>query len=89
MTTCSQTLRENPAEHDMIAELLDVPITNGKTSSYARELDEDPTIIESLSKGLELQLHWSRKEDRLHEKGQDRIPSRQTILENCDQYISS
>src|ERR1700720_1774938 len=50
MNTCSRTLRENPEEHDMITKLLDSPITNGKASNDAKELDEDPTIIVSLSK---------------------------------------
>ena len=54
MNMCNQTLRENPEERNVIAELLDSPITNGKTSSDAGESDKDPTIFESLSKGLEL-----------------------------------
>ena len=54
MNTHSRTLRENPEEHDVITKLLDSPITNGKASNDAEESDEDPTIIESLSKGLEL-----------------------------------
>src|ERR1700723_1364688 len=55
--TRSRTLRENPEEHDIIAENLDSPITNGKASNDAEESDEDPTIIESLSHGPELRLH--------------------------------
>jgi len=54
MNTCSRTLRENPEECDVIAELLDSPITNGKASNDAEESAKDPTIIESLSKGPEL-----------------------------------
>src|SRR6202041_3144998 len=40
MNMCCQTLRENPEEHDVIAELLDSPITNGKASNDAKESDE-------------------------------------------------
>src|SRR6202040_1895105 len=54
MSTCSQTLRKNPEERNVIAERLDSPITNGKASNDTKELDKDPTIIESLSHGPEL-----------------------------------
>ena len=57
MNTHSQTLRENPEECDVIAERLDLPITNGKASNDAEESDEYPTIFESLSNGPELRLH--------------------------------
>ena len=63
MNTCSQTLRENPEERNMIPESLDSPITNGKASNDAEESDEDPTIIESLSHGPELQLHVEKTAD--------------------------
>src|ERR1700720_4329675 len=49
MNMHSRTLRENPEECDVITELLDLPIMNGKASNDAEELDKDPTIIESLS----------------------------------------
>src|ERR1700720_1276389 len=52
--THSRTLRESPEERDIIAENLDSPITNGKASNDADKSFEDPTIIESLSHGLEL-----------------------------------
>ena len=52
--TRSQTFRESPEECNIIAENLDSPITNGKASNNAKESDKDPTIIESLSNGLEL-----------------------------------
>src|SRR3984957_6879654 len=61
--TRSRTLRENPEECNIIAENLDSPITNGKASDNANELDKDPTIIESLSHGLELRLHVEKTAD--------------------------
>ena len=63
MNKCSRSLRENPEECNVIAKLLDSPITNGKASSDAGELDKDPTIIESLSKGPELRLHVEKAID--------------------------
>src|SRR6202040_2170333 len=63
MNTRSRTLRENPEECNVIAECLDSPITNGKASNDAEESDEDPTIIESLSKGPELRLHVEKATD--------------------------
>src|ERR1700722_19745868 len=61
--TCSRTLRESPEERDIITENLDLPITNGKVSNDADELDKDPTIIESLSHGPELRLHVKKTAD--------------------------
>src|SRR6202041_3633 len=59
----SRTLMENPEECDIITENLDSPIMNGKASNDADELDEDPTIIESLSHGPELRLHIEKTAD--------------------------
>src|SRR3984957_16248766 len=67
MNMHSQTLRENPEECYVIAKPLDSPITNRKASNDVEESDEDPTIIESLSNGLELRLHIE-KETNLIEK---------------------